>query len=215
MLLQNDNWRCGPFAIYNACLALGHLHDVDEITDSAGSIREKGTDEKGILAALAVMEYTTFLITKEVAGRVSVLFKQLLTAIDRNQAAVLCVDGVDHWVAVIGKIGAAESERLIIFDSQREPANVMQNGVCICDETTLTKMLRGSRYAILVGEYPDETDSVGGDVSDTITAQLIGTVPPTSARKIMTSGTGGTQQTEYGDHEMPPELADFVLGGRK
>jgi len=209
MLFQNDNWRCGPFAIYNACLALGHLHNVDEITDLAGSTREKGTDEKGVLRALAAMEYTTFLVTKEVAGRISVLFKQLLTAIDRNQAAVLCVDGVDHWVAVIGKIGSPDNERLVVFDSQREPENILKNGVNICDEKSLTKMLRGSRYAILVGEYPTETDSIGGDISDTITAQLTGTLP--TCQKMLENGTEVLKETG----EMPMELSDFVLGVRR
>lgn len=201
MLIQHDNWRCGPHAIVNACLALGHDHSLDEVTRLARTTRQRGTDERGVLTALAAMEYTALPMT----ARGPELWSHVRAAIDSGHAVILCVDSEDHWVAVIGKIG----QRIVVFDSERTIANTETSGVHVCDEQEFTTRLGTSRYAIRVGEHPEEKDSLGHDISDAITAQLIGAPMP-----LKFKDPNIDEFTDSAD-QMPMGLADYILGGRK
>lgn len=207
MITQPNSYSCGPCAIVNACLALGHEHTFAEVSALAGTTGRDGTDEKGILAALNALQYHTEVLTDKTASRFAVFWRQLLTALDRGETAILCVDGVDHWVAVTGKNGGADKQRLVVFDSQESP----DGNVFVYDEAGLTKRLGGSRYAILVGEYQDETDSLGRDVMRSL-AGLVATprMDPNVDLYLGNSLKPGEKITGL----MPDAAADYIFGAR-
>lgn len=145
MLLQRTSYDCGPAAIVNACLAMGREHDIGEVAKLAGtSIR--GTDEKGISRALSSLGYGALELQPKGAERASELWTLLHGALTQGEAVILCVDGVDHWVAAIGTIGS----RVVVFDSERARENLTCNGVHVYDEREFVERLGGSRYAIRV-----------------------------------------------------------------
>lgn len=172
MLLQPDTWSCGAYAIVNACLALGHDHtaEVAQIKQWAGTTRAAGTDEKGIANALRQLGYAVQELRDQPLDE---LLASIRAALDRGSPTILCVDGVDHWIAVIGSI----HDRLVVFDSQRDVMNDgAASGVLVYDGAQFKKRLGGSRYGLVVSDLPEETDSVGRDASADVMASILGLV---------------------------------------
>jgi hypothetical protein len=194
MLLQPDTWSCGVYAIVNACLALGHDHtsEIARIKQLAGTTKENGTDEKGIACALRVLQYSV----QELRGQpLDALLTSIRASLDRGSPTILCVDGVDHWVVVIGSI----HDRVVIFDSQQDAANNGEaSGVLIYDSAQFKQRLGGSRYGLVVSDTAEETDSVGSDVMASILALVVG----------VEKGSASVPKTIA---SMPPDLADWLL----
>jgi hypothetical protein len=199
MRLQPDGYSCGVDAVVNACLALGHDHtgQRDQIELWARTSSRKGTDEKGIIAALSRLGYSASQMTTVDDGEV--LWSYVCSSLSRGEAVVLCVDDDEHWIAVIGLLGA----RVIAFDSQRTKENLAENGVLVLDKARLLERLGDSRYAIAVGDHDEksELDSRGrGAIMD-------------SVLQMMNDGRS-MQPTTESSLTMPEELSQFVLGGR-
>lgn len=197
MLLQRDNYSCGVYAVVNACLALGHDHtsEISQIRQWAGTTKEHGTDEKGIARALQQLQYSVQELRDQPLDQ---LLVSIRASLDRGSPTILCVDGVDHWVAVIGSV----HDRVIIFDSQRDSET---SGVLIYDTARFKKRLGGSRYGLTISDLPDEKNSVGGDASTDVMASILGLVQDSQMAPRIATIASTT---------MPTVLADWLLGGR-
>jgi len=162
MIIQDDAYSCGPHAIVNALAAIGQEDiDVLYVVEIAQCTKAKGTNEKGIVAALNELGYDVNVIAPFNADN---LFGHVCTSLDQAHPVILLVDGVDHWIAVVGTIGWTEgtTRRLIIFDSENTASNREFNGVHIYDKGEFDRRCGGSRYAISVvrqgQEYQHQED---------------------------------------------------------
>lgn len=138
MRLQIDDYSCGPCAIVNALAAIGITAPISKVARLAGTDAEKGTDENGVMNALAKLsvEHVALRFPDDASTWAGVT-----QALDAGSSVVMCVDGVDHWIAIIGRIG----DRVVAFDSQRTADNLRENGVCVYDEVELAERCRDSR----------------------------------------------------------------------
>ena len=219
MLFQKPSY-CGPYAIVNVCLALGHDHtgQIDEIASYAGTTRALGTNEHGMITALRQLGYVA---TQLAAPTHENLWSYVTTAVSFGDGVILCVDGEDHWVAVIGMCGGPEG-RIVVFDSDKSAQNLAVGGVQIYDEDQFRSKLGGSAYAIRVADEPDEKDSRGREVDSQDKESLS---PGSSSDDVMSSIqelllTGGKPEFRPADSDvrqtnMPTQLADFLFSGKR
>lgn len=214
MLLQTDTWSCGVYAIVNACLALGHDHtkEIAQIRVNAGTTRARGTNEVGVVRALQELQYSVQELQPiEIDGesRFQNLWISLRNALDRGCPAILCVDGVDHWVAVVGGIGFGAECKLLVFDSQRDSK---ESGLLVYDEHKFKSRLGGSRYALTIGDLPEESDSVGRDATTDVMASVLSMIGDTSAAS-RSSTPARENFSAQPTTKIPAELADWLLRG--
>lgn len=232
MLFQKPS-LCGPYAIVNVCLALGHDHtgQISEIASYAGTTRALGTNEHGMILALQRLNYVA---TQLAAPSSDNLWVYVTTAIAHGDGIILCTDGEDHWVAAIGMCGGPEG-RVVVFDSDNSAKNLAASGVQIYDEDQFHERLGGSAYAIRVSDEPSESDSLGHDIE---TNDKEGLAPGSSAdvmssiqELILTGGKpefkpsaspsgsvidnlfdSSTSQSDVKPTSMPSHIADLIFG---
>ena len=111
---QPNDWQCGPFALKHALIMLGRIVDEKRVSRIAGTHWWAGTDEIKLSRAAKAYDCELKLIRRKDALRAR---RELLLALKRGYPCLLCVDGWNHWITVVG----AERGKLIYIDSRRNP----------------------------------------------------------------------------------------------
>lgn len=118
MKLQDSKANCGPVALANALESMGHIRSVDEMSKLCRTSATNGTSPASLVKAVATLKEPCDL-------RESLVIKSnnsvgawavLAQAVQSGRAAVLLVDGGDHYVSVVGLQGL----RAIVVDSADE-----------------------------------------------------------------------------------------------
>lgn len=197
MRLQPDSYSCGAMAIVNACKALGMKCDVNRVRKLAQTDPQDGTDEHGVQQALTELGLQWSVLE----GNSDQHFWALITeAVRVGDPVIVCVDGVDHWLAVVGALGA---DRVVVFDSERTGENLRENGVWTYDAQQMadrcaTELGQTWRYAIRVRSQINIVD--GQSVMDVMK----------SLNALVKSGVHDVPtQREDGD-----SMFDHLFGGR-
>jgi hypothetical protein len=111
---QPNKWSCGPFALKYALIMLGKIVDEREISRIAGTHWWAGTDE--IKLGKAARTYNCDLRILRRTGSLRAK-RELLLALKKGYPSLLCVDGWEHWITVVG----AEKGKFISIDSREAP----------------------------------------------------------------------------------------------
>lgn len=130
MELQQRLFSCGPSAVRAALYVLGHNVTEASLRKWAGTTPD-GTDESGMMRAIKHYGHTTKEYQEESRKRAWGWLKQTL---GRGRPVLLCVDGWDHWIAAVGRLGG----RVIIFDPDSNPARRKKySGLAVYNEQEL------------------------------------------------------------------------------
>ncbi|MBM2846207.1 MAG: hypothetical protein HW407_1519 [Bacteroidetes bacterium] len=135
---QPNKWQCGPFALKHALIMLGRIVNEKKLSRLAGSHWWGGTDEIKLARAAKAYQCDLRMIRRKNALRAK---RELLLSLKRGYPALLCVDGWNHWITVVG----AERGKFIYVDSREEPV------VCVDTWRAL------KRRWIYVEDDPDDT----------------------------------------------------------
>jgi hypothetical protein len=111
---QPNKWQCGPFALKYAFIMLGKIVHEKEISRIAGTHWWSGTDEIKLSRAAKAFACEMSLIRRTNSLRAK---RELLVTLKRGHPCLLCVDGWNHWITVVG----AEKGKYIIIDSKEAP----------------------------------------------------------------------------------------------
>ena len=111
---QPNKWQCGPFALKYALIMLGRIVSEKEVSRIAGSHWWSGTDEIKLGRAAKAYRCEMALIRRKSTLRAK---RELLLALKRGHPCLLCVDGWNHWLTVVG----AEKGKFILIDSKQAP----------------------------------------------------------------------------------------------
>jgi hypothetical protein len=111
---QPNKWQCGPFALKYAMIMLGKIVDENEISRIAGTHWWAGTDEIKLAHAAKAYDCDMTVIRRKNSLRAK---RELLVALKNGHPALLCVDGWNHWITVVG----AERGKFISIDSREAP----------------------------------------------------------------------------------------------
>lgn len=107
--MQDTAANCGPASLSNALQAVGVIRSQAECETLCRTSGTDGTSIKGLQSGIkAVGRYPVALNER----RYDVARLRLRDALVWGQAAVLCVDQNEHWVAAVGLIG----HRILIAD---------------------------------------------------------------------------------------------------
>jgi len=119
---QPNKWQCGPFALKYALIMLGRIVDENKISHIAGTHWWTGTDEIKLSRAAKAYDCQMKVIRRKDVRRAK---RELVLALKKGYPALLCVDGWNHWITVVGM----ERGKFILIDSRRAPV--------VCVETWL------------------------------------------------------------------------------
>lgn len=111
---QPNKWQCGPFALKYGLIMLGKFVDENEISRIAGTHWWAGTDEIKLGRAARAFECDMRIIRRTNSLRAK---RELLLTLKKGYPAILCVDGWEHWITVVG----AEKGKFISIDSREAP----------------------------------------------------------------------------------------------
>lgn len=144
MIFQSTNYTCGPAAVVNACRVLGYPATEKQATLWCRTTPKSGTDQAGIVSGLwrAGLTGVPFETKDEYHA------SQRLE--DRNLPLIICVNGWDHWVTVIGHTADDLGLRSIVIDSANTIKNRRTNGVHVYAWEDLKKIWghgRRKKYA--------------------------------------------------------------------
>lgn len=141
---QPNKWQCGPFALKYAFIMLGKTVNENEISRIAGSHWWAGTDDIKLGRAARAYDCEMATVRRKDALRAR---RELLLALKKGYPCLLCVDGWNHWITVVG----AERGKLIIVDSRDAPVVAIEDWCSLKrrwvyqeadeDDPTLTKTL--------------------------------------------------------------------------
>jgi hypothetical protein len=123
---QPNKWSCGPFALKHALIMLGKTVSENDISRIAGTHWWAGTDEIKLTRAARAYDCQMLMIRRKHSLPAK---RELLLALKRGHPSLLCVDGWNHWITVVG----AEKGKFIIIDSREAPV------VCITDWRSLRR----------------------------------------------------------------------------
>ena len=111
---QPNKWQCGPFALKHALIMLGKIVNENEVSRIAGTHWWAGTDEIKLARAAKAYDCEMNVIRRKNSLKAK---RELLLALKKGYPALLCVDGWNHWITVVG----AERGRFIFIDSREAP----------------------------------------------------------------------------------------------
>ena len=111
---QPNKWQCGPFALKHALIMLGKIVNENEISHIAGTHWWTGTDDIKLSRAAKAYECEMKVIRRKNSLRAK---RELLLALKKGYPSLLCVDGWNHWITVVG----AERGKFIYVDSREAP----------------------------------------------------------------------------------------------
>lgn len=148
MRYQSKN-GCGAAAVVNALRALG-TRITDRKARKLAGTNGDGTNQEGIITAIRAMNYTA---TEYKNNERNSSWRWLQGSLVHGNSVILCVDGWQHWAAVIGCLGS----RVILVDSTRTKANMDENGVHVLSSNWLMRRWRNGQeqcryYGISVGK---------------------------------------------------------------
>lgn len=107
---QPNAWQCGPFALRHALLALGIVADERVITRASGAT-EAGADERDLGRAAARFGCA---LGCERFHDADATRRALAEHLRVPQPVLLCVDGWEHWLTVVGM----EVDLVVVLDSR-------------------------------------------------------------------------------------------------
>jgi hypothetical protein len=111
---QPNKWQCGPFALKYALIMLGRIVDENRISHIAGTHWWTGTDEIKLARAAKVCDCEMKVIRRKDSLRAK---RELVRSLKKGYPALLCVDGWNHWITVVGM----ERDKFISIDSRKAP----------------------------------------------------------------------------------------------
>lgn len=111
---QPNKWSCGPFALKYALIMLGKIVDEKRISRIAGTHWWAGTDEIKLGRAARAYDCDLRIIRRTSSLRAK---RELLLALKRGFPCLLCVDGWEHWITMVG----AEKDKFVSIDSREQP----------------------------------------------------------------------------------------------
>lgn len=111
---QPNKWQCGPFALKYALIMLGKIVDEKSTSRIAGTHWWSGTDEIKLARAAKAYGCGMTVIRRTSSLRAK---RELLLALKKGYPCLLCVDGWNHWITVVG----AEKGKFVIIDSKEAP----------------------------------------------------------------------------------------------
>ncbi len=111
---QPNKWQCGPFALKYGLIMLGKFVDEKAISRIAGTHWWAGTDELKLGRAARAFNCDMRIIRRTNSLRAK---RELLLTLKKGFPAIVCVDGWEHWITVVG----AEKGKLIFIDSKEAP----------------------------------------------------------------------------------------------
>lgn len=125
----------------NAARCYGRRIPEPIVRKVAETTPEQGTDEAGIINALAVFNLVG---TPFEEGDIDAALARLQAQIYNREPAIICTQQLQHWVLVIGSV----ADRFVIIDSSRTKFNLRENGVRLLTVKELRKTWRakGDRY---------------------------------------------------------------------
>jgi ABC-type bacteriocin/lantibiotic exporter with double-glycine peptidase domain len=121
MRLQRGPGTCGAAVIVNCLRVFGKKIPQKRIENLAGTTPELGTNEDGILTALAALSYVGHPFQEKSKNKAIEWLDEIL----QQGPVILSVDSANHWVAVIGKT----VDRYIVIDSTNTQKNLKENGI--------------------------------------------------------------------------------------
>jgi hypothetical protein len=119
---QPNKYQCGPFALKYSLIMLGKFVDENKVARIAGTHWWTGTDEIKLSRAAHAYDCDLRIIRRTRSLRAK---QELLLTLKKGYPAILCVDGWEHWITVVG----AEKGKFIYIDSSEAPV--------VCVETWL------------------------------------------------------------------------------
>lgn len=141
---QPNKWQCGPFALKYGLIMLGKFVDENAISRIAGTHWWAGTDEIKLGRAARAFNCDMRIIRRTNSLRAK---RELLLTLKKGFPAILCVDGWEHWITVVG----AEKGKFIFVDSREAPV--------VCVDTWLAFKKRWV-YKEVDPDDPTETRSL-------------------------------------------------------
>lgn len=130
MILQTDDFSCGPCAIVNVLKAMGRVVDEQTVAALAGTTFKRGTDECQVIAALNGLGYVATPLPQKT------LYWHVVHYVMRGTGVIVYDPHQDHWLAVVGACGY----RVVIFDSLV--------GVRVLTESTFGSLAEPDMYAV-------------------------------------------------------------------
>lgn len=117
---QPNSWTCGPLALKYALIMLGRIADETHISRVAKTHWWSGTDEIKLGRAARQYGCSLKLIRRKNPLRAR---RELLLSLKKGHPALLCVDGWNHWITVVG----AERGKFVYVDSRKAPVVVIES----------------------------------------------------------------------------------------
>jgi len=150
MRYQQLGWSCGPAAAVNAARTLGKKISEARFRKLAGTTKEFGTDEIGLIESLRGLSLTA---TAHWSGDKNAAWAFVRSNVMDGHPCLLCIDNWGHWVTVIGIVG----DRVIVVDPTSALSNQKENGIHSLSRKELLKRWRHKMeqepfYAIAVGK---------------------------------------------------------------
>ena len=141
MRYQSKPYLCGPASIQNALRALGVRVGQERIAQLCQTSPD-GTDESDLRRGLELLwcAYDELCTSDTVVARA-----WLTERLAFGRPVILCVDSWQHWIAVIGLLGARSEWRAVIADSAVEPYNRDENGVHVVPRERLMRRWQAGR----------------------------------------------------------------------
>lgn len=141
MRFQSREYTCGPVCLQNALRAIGVRVGEKRLAAMCGCCAE-GTDEANLVGAIEALGLTPAVISTSNVGEAR---RQLRDALLGGAPVLLCVDEWNHWITVIGVLGAAGDWRAVVIDSSRVTYNRAENGVHVVRASRLLRRWRAGR----------------------------------------------------------------------
>jgi len=145
MKSQQHPWTCGAAVVRNALRAFGKKVSEGEVRIQAGTTRDYGTSEHGIMNALRAFdmdfEEAGFHMTGEA-------WFWLHEQFEKGRTVITCVENWEHWVLALGSAG----DRIVIFDSSNWKYNIYENGTHLWDFDRMMFKWWNDRKSIEDGE---------------------------------------------------------------
>jgi ABC-type bacteriocin/lantibiotic exporter with double-glycine peptidase domain len=143
MKLQRGPGTCGAAVIVNCLRVFGKKIPQKRIESLAGTTPEHGTDENGILTALASLSY----VGLPYQGPAKLKAIEWLDDALHAGPVILSVENGNHWVAVVGKA----VDRYIVVDSTNTKRNLKENGIHVLSKKELLRQWYNKTDRLLYG----------------------------------------------------------------
>lgn len=133
MRYQQLPFSCGAAAVTNAIRCFGKRVPERVVRARAGTCFELGTQDEGMIAALATFGLKGTAFDEKNRG---LAMNILVSHAIEGDPVILCVQNLQHWVTIIGMIG----DRFILVDPANTVENKKENGIHVLSQKTLSKI---------------------------------------------------------------------------